>query len=437
MNPDIFWPAAVNLFAVAVPMHLIAYSPFRDRLRFPLRNVLAVVLLLQLVQSVLYGAIISQGGSGKGAELILAAFSIGIDFFSVRDNRPKILFLYLFVTDYVIIVRGFSAFLEANLFFRPDMVFFTYRSTLIYLLALGLSAPFMLRLFSEAREKVFGVDAPGFWRTAWIVPAFTTVVVMIFTFDFEPQTVRSFSFLLARVLLLLCTLVVYSTLLGALDSIRRQAALAEQAQVQEQLLNLQRMQHEQLLQYNEEVKAARHDLRQHLNVIWAYLDRNDIGGLKDYLTAYEKKLPPDIRRTFTKNFALNAVCTRYAEEARKYGIDYDVELDMPEKLPLNEPEVCALLGNLLENAVDACKEVRRSAPFLRVRGAWEDSHIVFAVDNSCEQKPVWKDGRLLSSKRKGFGTGTWAIQKAAERCGGMARFTYQDGIFSASVFLYA
>ena len=191
------------------------------------------------------------------------------------------------------------------------------------------------------------------------------------------------------------------------------------------------------MQYNEEVKAARHDLRQHLNVIWAYLDKHNIDGLKDYLTVYEKSLPPDVRQTFTKNFALNVVCTHYAEEARKYEIDYDVELDMPERLSMNESEVCALLGNLLENAVEACRKVRRSAPFIRVRCAWEDGHIVFAVDNSCEQEPAWKDGRLLSSKRAGsFGTGTWTIQRTAERSGGMAKFTYQNNVFYASVFLY-
>ena len=109
---------------------------------------------------------------------------------------------------------------------------------------------------------------------------------------------------------------------------------------------------------------------------------------------------------------------------------------MPERLPINEPEICALLGNLLENAVDACREARGSAPFIRARGAWEDGHIVFTVDNSCEQEPVWKDGRLLSSKREGFGAGTRTIQRAAERCGGMAKFTYEDGVFFASVFLY-
>lgn len=436
MNESIFWPAAVSLLVRALPAHLMAYYPFRDRLRFPLWAALLPVVLLQLGQSVLYGYTAAQAGGGRGLEYGFALVYMAIYFFSVRDNRMKVLFLYLFVTDYVLILRGASVFLEARFLYRPDMNFDSWTSVLLNLAALAVSAPFMLRLFSDARDKVFGVDAPEFWRTAWMAPALTTVIVMIFTFNFDAGKARTFSFLLARVLLLMCVLVVYSTLLDALDGIRRHAALAERAQVQEQLLNLQRMQHERLLQYNEEVKAARHDLRQHLSVIWAYLDQNDIDGLKDYLTAYEKELPPDIRRSFTKNFSLNAVCTRYAEEARKYEIDYDVELDMPERLPLNEPEVCALLGNLLENAVDACREVHRSAPFIRVRGGWEDGHIVFTVDNSCEQEPAWKDGRLLSSKREGFGTGTRTIQRAAERSGGMAQFAYRDGVFFASVFLY-
>ena len=437
MNMDIFWPATANLFVRAIPAHLMAYYPFRDRLRFPLWKVLLPVVLIQSVNSLCYGYAVAQIGVGRMVEYGFALIYMAIYFLSVRDDRTKVLFLYLFVTDYVLILRGVSTVLEARFFYHPVMSMDSWTSVLFNLAVLTASAPFALRFFANARDKVLNTDAPVFWRTIWMIPAFTTAIVMIFTSDFQAEKVRSFRFLIARVLLLLCVFVVYSILLDALDGIRRQAVLAEQAEVQEQLLNLQRTQHEQLLQYNEEVKAARHDLRQHLNVIRAYLDKHDIDGLEDYLTVYEKSLPPDIRQTFTKNFALNVVCTHYAEEARKYEIDYDVELDMPERLSMNESEVCALLGNLLENAVEACRKVRRSAPFIRVRGAWEDGHLVFAVDNSCEQEPAWKDGRLLSSKRAGrFGTGTWTIQRTAERSGGMAKFTYQNDVFYASVFLY-
>lgn len=436
MNWMVFCSAAASLFVRAVPAHLMAYWPFRDRLRFPLWAALLPVALIQIGQSLLYGYAAIAGGNKLAVSYGFALVYMAIYFFSVRDSRFKILFLYLLVTDYVMILRGTATFLEARFFCRPDMNFDSWISVALNLAALVVSAPFMLRLFSNAREKVFSVDAPGFWRTAWVVPACTTAMVMIFTAGMELRNAGSFQFLFTRVLLLLCVLVVYSTLLDALDGIRRQAALTEQAAVQEQLLNLQWTQYEQLLQHNEEVKAARHDLRQHLEVMRAYLEKKDTDGALAYLDAYARKLPADIHRTFARNFALNVVCTSYAEKARQYEIDYDVALDVPEQLSISEPEVCALLGNLLKNAVEACREARCSAPFIRVRGTCEDGHIVITVDNTCEHEPVWENDRILSTKHEGYGIGTWAVRVAAERTGGTVDFSYKDGVFYASVFLY-
>lgn len=433
---NVFLSAAVNNFVLSIPSHLMAYWPFRDRLRFALWKVLLPVCLIQITQSAFYGYTVLQGGNGQAVAYGIAPVYMALYFLSVKDDQFKVLFLYLFVTDYTMILRGASVFLEARFFYQPGMDFTSPTSTLLNLALLVMSAPFMLRLFSNAREKVFSTDAPMFWRTAWLVPACTTAIVIIFTASFEPEKVRSFHFLFARVLLLLCVFVVYAILLDALDGIRRQAALTEQTAMQEQLLALQRTQYEQLLQHNEEVKAARHDLRQHLEVMRAYLEKKDTDGALAYLDAYAKKLPADIQRTFARNFALNAVCTSYAEKAREYEIDYDVEMDVPERLSINEPEVCALLGNLLKNAVEACREVRCSAPFIRVRGTCEDGHIVITVDNTCEQEPVWENDRILSTKHEGYGIGTWAVRAVAERTGGTADFSCKDGVFYASVFLY-
>lgn len=431
---SISWSAVVNLTLQSFPAHFLAYWPFRDRLRFPFWKALLPVCLLQFAESLLFGYVCRTGGDGMKLAYGFAFVYMGIYFFSVRDSRSKILFLYLFITDYTMIVWGAAAFLEARFFYDPNGNFTSWKSVLFTLAALAATAPFTLHYLIRAKEKVFNTDAPGFWRTAWLIPAFTTAIVQIFTSDLSMDAVRSFRFLFSRLLLLMCAFVIYSILLDALDGIRSQAALAERAENQEQLLNLQRTQHKQLLQYMEVMRETRHDLRQHSRVIWAFLERGDIDGLKGYLQAYERKLPSDIHRTFTRNFALNAVCTHFAEEARKYEIDFDVILDAPERLPISEPEVCALLGNLLENAVDACRETQ-AAPFIKVRGLFKNGQMVLTVDNSCGKEPVWEGERLCSSKRNGLGAGTWSVRRTAERNGGYADFLYADGVFYASVAL--
>ena len=246
----ISWSAAINLMIQAIPAHLMAYWPFRDRLRFPLWKALLPVCLLQIAETVFFGTIVQAGGDGMKLAYGFALVYMGIYFFSVRDSRSKILFLYLFITDYTMILWGAAAFLEARFFYDPGANFTSWKSVLFTLAVMAVTAPLMLRYLNQAKEKVFSTDAPEFWRTAWLIPALTICIVQAYTGDLSPEEVRSFRFLFARVLLLLCAFAFYSILLDALDGIRRQAALTEQAEVQEQLLNLQRMQHDQLLQYN-------------------------------------------------------------------------------------------------------------------------------------------------------------------------------------------
>lgn len=227
---------------------------------------------------------VQQGSSGRAAEFGFAFIYMGIYFFFICDDHYKLLFLYLFVMDYVMILRTLSSFLEVRLFYYPDMNFFSWRSTLIVLVSTFVSAPFMLHFFART--------------------------------------------------------------------------------------------------------------------------------------------------------AVNAVLTYYAEEARKQKIDFDVTCPLPEQLPAHEPEICALLGNLLENAIDSCKELTNTAPFIRIAITCKGHIMLFTVDNSCQSKPKQKNGRFLFTKHDGYGTGTYSVKATAERSGGSVKFEYKDGVFYTSVLLY-
>lgn len=73
---------------------------------------------------------------------------------------------------------------------------------------------------------------------------------------------------------------------------------------------------------------------------------------------------------------------------------------------MNEAEFCTVLGNLLENALDAAGNIPAATPFIRLRAKEENSHLALTVDNSCSSAPVEENGRFLSTKHDGFGTGT-------------------------------
>ena len=155
---------------------------------------------------------------------------------------------------------------------------------------------------------------------------------------------------------------------------------------------MQKAQYQQLSRHIESVRQARHDLRQHLNVIDHYLNSGKTEELKAYIAQYRQMLPPDTFCTWCENYAVNTMVNYYVDEARKSGVDISVSMAVPQKLSMNEAEFCSVLGNLLENALDACREYTGSNPFIRLRAKEENSHLALTVDNSCSSAPVEENG---------------------------------------------
>ena len=189
---------------------------------------------------------------------------------------------------------------------------------------------------------------------------------------------------------------------------------------------MQKAQYQQLSRHIESVRQARHDLRQHLNVIDHYLNSGKTEELKAYIAQYRQMLPPDTFCTWCENYAVNTMVNYYVDEARKSGVDISVSMAVPQKLSMNEAEFCSVLGNLLENALDACREYTGSNPFIRLRAKEENSHLALTVDNSCSSAPVEENGRFLSTKHDGFGTGTASVRSIAEHYHGVVTFRYAD-----------
>ena len=355
----------------------------------------------------------------------------------MKANFWKLLFLGNFILNYFVTVRGICFFLESRLFYDPSITYYSLRdqSLLLISILLLLTLPLGLKFMKNATERVFQVDSSAFWQKVWFIPFSCTLIICAYNFDLNIDTVRKFRFILTRLWLFAMTILIYYVLLEALNAVRQQAQLEERAAQQDTLLAMQYTQYQQLSRHIEEVREARHDLRQHLNLIEHYLQSGKTEDLKAYIEQYRMTLPPDTARTWCENYAVNTIISYYGEEARKASVDFSVRIQLPPSLPLGEPQLCSIFGNLLENALDACRECTDSAPFIRICAQEDAGHIVIAVDNTCCHPPIEENGRFRSTKHDGFGTGTASIRSIAERYQGLVDFRYEDGIFYASVML--
>ena len=202
-----------------------------------------------------------------------------------------------------------------------------------------------------------------------------------------------------------------------------------------ELLQLQSAQYRNLQRSIDETRIARHDLRQHLTVLSGYAANKDLDAISDYLASFRKHMMPEWLPAYCENQAVNAILGYYAQIAEKAGTALEIQAQMEKKIPVPEPEFCVLLGNLLENAVDACRENKESGAIkvhIRQTGT---SLIAITVDNPCRKPPVLEGKRFLSTKHSGPGIGTQSIRLIAERHHGDARFEWKNGMFYASVIL--
>lgn len=420
------------VLCTTLPSHIIVFFlywnfPWRSRrLAMILAgcNVLAKML-------VVYWAI-GAGANIRGVEWIFSPIGFAIYLAFLRLHWGKALFTFVLVVDYLSVVRGLATFLGVRLFSSGSLSWVTcILCCLIYLLTL----PWMLWFLRRTTHSVFESDAPALWNTIWAVPALTTTVILLFTNTYDALSSGSLVFFLSRIALLFCCLIIYVQLLNGLSALRKQAILEEQALINEQLLSFQRSQYARLQTHIEEVLRARHDLRHHQKVIRSFLDSGDLNALRTYLAQEEKTLPEQEQtRFYCRNYVINTLLNYYAQRILPLGIDLEIQVELPEQLPLPEADLCVVMSNLIENAQEACSGQPDSYIHIKARMTGDRAFALVVENSSAEPPRRQSNDSFRSTKHSGDGIGTQSVSYIAQKYHGTAQFQWEGGVFFASVF---
>lgn len=195
--------------------------------------------------------------------------------------------------------------------------------------------------------------------------------------------------------------------------------------------------HQQLLLENQEtVRAQRHDLRHQLAVIRSFSEQDGDRRLTAYLDTLIAEIPSERGRLYCENTAVNAIISHYAAQAEKQGIELSIQLSVPEHTEqISDSSLCVILGNLFENAIEACGRMTEGRRFIRLRSRLQYGTLTIAMDNSFNGRAVRKDGKFLSSKRDEIGTGLQSVTAMAEKHGGGASFETDGLVFLSSVYV--
>lgn len=185
------------------------------------------------------------------------------------------------------------------------------------------------------------------------------------------------------------------------------------------------------------MRAWRHDYHNHMQSIKALLEMGKKKELSDYLDNLEKDLDSIDIAIRTGNVGLDAILSSKVSIARKNNIDVNCTAKVPSELKITDVHLCAIVGNLMDNAIEACEKIPEGAAprFIRIYIGLFKSQLYISVSNSTCEKHRRRLNELVTSKLGEHGFGLRRIDKLAEKYDGYVNRKNEPGIFATEVML--
>ncbi|MEG0378736.1 MAG: GHKL domain-containing protein, partial [Eubacterium sp.] len=239
----------------------------------------------------------------------------------------------------------------------------------------------------------------------------------------------------------------YTLWRGMVTAHRNSLAFASENRQMVRQLSMQTEYAKQLQARSEENRRLIHDFRQHIRTVGGMvtqaLNTADNQKILHELEAYLAQLPDSLTVTgvysagiFCGNVAADSLLQYYDTIAKQDGIATNFELRLPQALPLTDVELCTVLGNLLENAVDACHRQTEDPRNIHI-ASQIDSELVILIENSYDGVLKQHGKRFLSRKNDGaeHGIGIESARYILEHHGGSLHIYLQEKKFQAGIVL--
>ena len=435
-------PLVYPLLALSIGACIRLY-PLRGALRTHPYKVVLIYALFYLAECAVYFAFTERFSANNGMQTFVLYFSLAhmfIPLLLVKSGVFVHLFLYLFIFNYSLVVFGAGTYVEAAIggafaarypYLISDGVVVAISIPLLPLTLKGLDR--IVRLLPDGRALV--------WKYIWVLPAaFIALCLMSANVFMEESMVVSAIFVIAR---LAAGIGVAATCLLLARSLRQEAdnaRHAENARMMERQLVLQREQYTRFAKKEEADKRARHDARHHLAVMMDYNQAGEREKLGAYLSELAGAVPLRNEEIYCDNFAVNAVAAHYLGQAKSEGIAIDAKLVIPEATgSVPAMDLCVVIGNLFENALDACRREKGGSAFIRVRSRVDGDALSIVVENSFDGQWRESNGSYLSQKygsdvpREGVGLSS--VHAVCEKHGGLMRIDNTGNVWKASALV--
>lgn len=198
--------------------------------------------------------------------------------------------------------------------------------------------------------------------------------------------------------------------------------------------------YENLKQIYQNISGIKHDLKNHFFAMDNLLSHNDIKGAHQYLNSFMPAIINTRETTTvydTHNPIFDALLTEKAGIAMQNKIEMEAELALSPNINIESVDWCILLGNALDNAIEACQCLDSNDKKITVKAVSRKNLINISIKNTALPPVKHTDGFYITSKKDklNHGLGLKNISEVVEKYDGAIQTEYEEGYFTLTCML--
>lgn len=310
--------------------------------------------------------------------------------------------------------------------FVPQSVYNNYLSVLVPILSYVLDIYMFTKIYRE-REKLKKFSVAVYWCVILII-----VGLAIDSYYINGKIYMDMSMTLLLLFTSCALIIVVIYVMRSIDLYDDFAISSSRLEFLNSQIDIQKEYYNALRGQINEVREIKHDIHHFIGVMRRLVDDGELDKLKIFLNKYGEKIQKENLPIFCENVVANSIIGYYYLQSKKYGINFDSRCNIDSEIPMSDSDICIILGNTLENAIDACRQMDNTQiRFVSVQAGKMKNQRLIMVKNSYNGRLEARDGQFVTSKvSKSHGLGIRNIKKVIESYGGFVKIEYDEKEFT-------
>lgn len=201
---------------------------------------------------------------------------------------------------------------------------------------------------------------------------------------------------------------------------------------------LQHQKYCEMIEVMEQNQELIHDTKHHFLIVQEYLKNEEYENLQKYVKQISDEFQRTVPKVYTGIKILDFILEQKRVVAQKSGIRYEIDTMLLTGIPTTEQETCALFGNLLDNAIEACCLVKTEEKWIKIQIQQINQLLSIELLNTFEIPCIRKQSvfETIKEERSVHGYGIKSMRRIVDKYQGLITYEEKEKIFTTKITFF-